>query len=60
MLDFLYFAGEVLCLMGLAYGAFLTLRNSETFTALGPPWLGRRRKVAEEQDPHVSSLGYWP
>jgi hypothetical protein len=34
MLDFLYSLGQVLCLLGLAYGAILAPSTSETLNAL--------------------------
>jgi hypothetical protein len=66
MLDALYAIGQALCLLGLAWGALLAIGTSETFTALDQASVEYRRRVARKQrdandeDPHVSSLGYWP
>lgn len=66
MLDNLYAAGQALCLLGLAWGAWLAVCSSETATALREAGAGHRRRRAhpgralEREDPHVSSLGYWP
>lgn len=66
MLDFLYFLGQVLSLVGLAYGAYLAIGHSKACLADGQARFERRRvrrraqREADEQDAHVTELGYWP
>ena len=66
MLDALYSVGQILCLLGLAWGALLAIGTLETFIALREARVGHRRRLgrarrdADMEDPHVSSLGYWP
>ena len=66
MLDYLYVVGQILCLLGLAWGAWLALGSSELVAALREAGIGRRglrrrrQRGADVEDPHVSGLGYWP
>jgi hypothetical protein len=64
MLDYLYAAGQALCLIGLAWGAWLALASSETLRALREASARHRsrsgrHRTADVDDPHASSLGYW-
>jgi hypothetical protein len=66
MIDFLYSLGQVLCCLGLGYGAFLALRHSRTYFRIGEVRFERRRtrrqskREAVEPDAHGTNLGYWP
>jgi hypothetical protein len=66
MLDYLYAVGQILCLLGLAWGARLALGSSELIAALREAGIARRglrrrrQRGADVEDPHVSGLGYWP
>ena len=63
MLDVLYFVGQVLFLLGLAYGACLAITTSTVFLAIREAQRERRRKLRRdttESDPHGTELGYWP
>jgi hypothetical protein len=66
MLDFLFAVGQGLCLLGLGWGAWLAFWHSEAFALLRATMSrhrtrldGARRQTAAD-DPHASSLGYWP
>jgi hypothetical protein len=45
MLDFLYALGQVLCLLGIAWGAILAITTSKTFIALDQARCERRRRT---------------
>lgn len=67
MLDYLYALGQTLCLLGLGWGAWLVVTASELATTLReagfrhrPRSQSRRQRRTAAEDPHVSSLGYWP
>ncbi len=66
MLDDLFMLGQALCLLGLGWGAWLAVTASELAVALrelkSRPQLRSRdkRRLTAAEDPHVSSLGYWP
>jgi uncharacterized membrane protein (UPF0136 family) len=65
MVDFLYSLAQVLCVLGLAWGAILAISTSETLIALGQARFEHRvrtrraRRHPTGEDPHLSRLGYW-
>lgn len=66
MLKYLYGLGQTLRLLGLAYGALLSMSHSELIELRGKRRLERRHRMARArgkptaEDPHVTAMGYWP
>jgi hypothetical protein len=64
MLDILYSLGQVLCLLGLGWGAMLAISTSETFIVLDQARFERRLRTRRarcyptSEDPHVGRLGF--
>lgn len=61
MLDFLFVSGQVLCLSGCLYGAYLCIRHSDTFKS---PEGQKHQRVARDPEAdellrRITYLGYY-